>query len=375
MVQRIPDAGFTLSTPSLFSFSTPIEIQIQEYDLSKLAIIAPKAVEKLKQIPGLHDIGSSIRRGQPEVLIHFKRDKLAFYNLNVQEVADRLKKMVQGDIPTKFSRGDRRVDIRVRLAEDERQHIEDLSNLIINPGADAPLPLGSVASFTLVEGPSEIRRVDQKRAALIHAGLSDVGLSKIEPKIDGVLQELGLTYILGGQSKEFNDSKNSLLLAIALSIFLVYVVMASQFESIIHPMVIIFSIPLAFFGVVMVLQMLNIKLSVLVFLGMILLAGIVVNNAIVLVDYINLLRQRGIELNEAIIKAGSIRLRPILMTTATTALGLLPMALGVSEGSELRQPMAITVIAGLVFSTVLTLVIIPVVYATGEYLKGLFKRT
>jgi len=181
--------------------------------------------------------------------------------------------------------------------------------------------------------------------------------------LDEIRWPYGFSYALSGQKEEMNTSINSLILALSLALFLVYVVMASQFESLIHPFVIMFTIPLALIGVVGVLWLLSIPLSVVVFLGLIMLAGIVVNNAIVLVDYINHLRANGMEKIEAIVTAGTVRLRPILMTTATTVLGLMPMALGFGEGAEIRTPMAITVVAGLVSSTVLTLLVIPTVYA------------
>ena len=171
------------------------------------------------------------------------------------------------------------------------------------------------------------------------------------------------TFDLAGQNKEMETSLNSLMLALALAIFLVYIVMASQFESFLHPFIIIFTIPLASIGVFIFLYLFNIPASVVVFLGGIMLAGIVVNNAIVLVDYINQLRERGMEKIEAIVSAGKVRLRPIIMTTATTALGLLPMAIGMGDGAEIRTPMAITVIIGLLTSTILTLVVIPTVYS------------
>jgi len=169
--------------------------------------------------------------------------------------------------------------------------------------------------------------------------------------------------VIGGQNKEMETSLNSLTFALALAIFLVYIVMASQFESFIHPLVIMFTIPLGLIGVIVVLFVTGIPLSVVVFLGMIMLAGIVVNNAIVLVDYINHLRRTGLSKMESIVQAGEVRLRPILMTTSTTVLGLLPMALGLGDGAEIRTPMAITVVAGLISSTLLTLVIIPTVYS------------
>jgi HAE1 family hydrophobic/amphiphilic exporter-1 len=178
-----------------------------------------------------------------------------------------------------------------------------------------------------------------------------------------------MTFLIGGQNEEWQRSQKSLWIALALSIFLVYVIMAAQFESLVHPLVIMLTIPLAFVGTVVTLQLLGMSLSVVVFLGMIMLAGIVVNNAIVLVDYINQLRRRGMPRDEAIVTAGGVRLRPILMTTATTVLGLLPMALGFGDGAEIRTPMAIAVISGLISSTALTLIVIPSVYAMADNLK------
>jgi len=224
-----------------------------------------------------------------------------------------------------------------------------------------------VATISINEGPSEIRRINQQRTALVTANITGIDLGSITKRIDNALREVqkpdDFSFAITGQNKEMQTSMNSLRFALILAVFLVYVVMASQFESLIHPFVILFTIPLAIIGVVVTLYILNISISVVVFIGMIMLAGIVVNNAIVFVDYINQLRRRGMQKAEAIILAGRVRLRPILMTTATTVLGLLPMALGFGEGAEIRTPMAITVIAGLISSTVLTLVVIPTVYA------------
>jgi HAE1 family hydrophobic/amphiphilic exporter-1 len=179
-----------------------------------------------------------------------------------------------------------------------------------------------------------------------------------------------MTFALAGQTQEWERSRASLWLALALSIFLVYVIMAAQFESLLHPLVILFTIPLALFGTVVTLWALGISLSVVVFLGMIMLAGIVVNNAIVLIDYINTLRRRGLPRDEAIVTAGQVRMRPILMTTATTVLGLLPMVFGLGDGAEIRTPMAIAVVSGLLTSTVLTLFIIPSIYALVDRLQA-----
>jgi HAE1 family hydrophobic/amphiphilic exporter-1 len=235
----------------------------------------------------------------------------------------------------------------------------------VGPGRS--VPLDSLAHLKIVPGPSEIRRVAQHRVAVVSANLKGMDLGSVSEEIVERLADLelppGYRIDLGGQNREMQSSFQSLRFALLLAVFLVYIVMASQFESLSHPFVILFSIPLGLIGVVYILYLLQISLSVVVFIGTIMLAGIMVNDAIVLVDYINVLRKRGAEREEAIIKAGQVRLRPILMTTMTTILGLLPMALGLGEGSEIRIPMAVTVIAGLTGSTFLTLLVIPVVYS------------
>ena len=274
---------------------------------------------------------------------------------------------MRGDVAMEFKEQDRKIDILVRLRQQDRESIHDLGRLIINPGAEKPIPLEAVTQIKVQEGPSEIRRIDQQRTAVVTANITERSLSDVSEDIFAILQNTEMpndfTYLLAGQNQEMETSLTSLKLALALAIFLVYIVMASQFESIIHPFIIIFTIPLALIGVILFLFIFNIPLSIVVFLGMIMWAGIVVNNAIVLVDYINKLRERGVEKMQAIIEAGKVRLRPIMMTTATTALGLLPMAIGFGDGAEIRTPMAITVIVGLITSTVLTLVIIPTVYS------------
>jgi HAE1 family hydrophobic/amphiphilic exporter-1 len=209
--------------------------------------------------------------------------------------------------------------------------------------------------------------VDQQRTAKVTANVSDRDLGSTVDDLKRQLKSItipsDINVVISGQNREMEQSLNSLMFALILAVFLVYIVMASQFESLLHPFVILFTVPLAAIGVILLLYLLHISLSIVVYLGMIMLTGIVVNNAIVLVDYINRLRRRGYDLFDAIITAGKVRMRPILMTTATTVLGLLPMSLGLGEGAEIRSPMALTVIAGLISSTVLTLVVVPTVYS------------
>lgn len=363
----LPQVKFDFSRPALFSFKTPIEVEIRGYDLPTLARLGREAESVLADIPGLYDVRSSLQRGNPEVQIVYNRDVLAQYGLNVRSVASLVREKVQGNVVTRFREADRHLDVLVRVDEADRAGVSDLQRLIVNPDGQVPIRLSSVAAIEVHEGPSEIRRIDQQRAVLISANVSGVDLGTMTLMIQQAMEQIDVpqdvSFVIGGQNKEMQTSLNSLTFALGLAIFLVYIVMASQFESFVHPIVIMFTIPLALIGVIVVLYATGVPLSVVVFLGLIMLAGIVVNNAIVLVDYINRLRRNGLSKVEAIVQAGQVRLRPILMTTSTTVLGLLPMALGLGDGAEIRTPMAIVVVAGLISSTLLTLVIIPTVYS------------
>ncbi len=370
---RIPDLDARVTRPVLFSFKSPIEVEVHGDDLVELRRQAEVVKRTLASMPQLADVETTLQRGAPEVQVVYDRDLLARYGLNPGSVAKLVRDKVLGFEATRFNMKDRRIPIVVRLQLPDRETVENIRNLIVNPGGERPIPLSAVAQVRLAEGPSEVRRVDGRRVALVYANLRSGSLGSavqaIKAELDALDWPSGTTFFISGQNEEWERSKGSLYLALALSIFLVYVIMAAQFESLWHPLVILFTIPLAFFGTVVGLYLLGISLSIVVFLGMIMLAGIVVNNAIVLVDYINILRRRGLETAEAVVTAGQVRLRPILMTTATTTLGLLPMALGLGDGAELRTPMAIAVITGLVVSTLLTLFVIPVIYSLVDRLK------
>jgi HAE1 family hydrophobic/amphiphilic exporter-1 len=366
VLDRIPGAEYRLSRPSLFSFDTPIEVEIAGYDLDELKATAAQVAERLGASDRFADVKSTMEQGHPEVQIHFDRERAAALGLAVHEVADRVVQQVRGDVATRYSWRDRKIDVRVRAQEEDRQTVDELRQLIVNADAGQPIPLYAVADLRVDVGPSQIRRSAQQRVALVTANLRYGDLGAALTEINGVLQGLsvpaGLSARVAGQSEEMAASFQSLLFALALALFLVYLVMASQFESLLYPFVIFFSIPLAAVGALWALWLTGTTLSVVVFIGFILLAGIVVNNAIVLIDLVNQLRADGAELLDAIVEGSRLRLRPILMTTLTTTLGLLPLAFGVGEGAELRAPMAIPVIGGLVVSTLLTLIVIPVLY-------------
>ena len=371
---RHPDLQTTITRPVLFSSKTPIEVEVHGDNLVDLRRKTEEVRAVMESLPQLADVQATLRAGAPEIQVIYDRDRLMRYDLQLGQVARLVRDKVQGFEATRFNRIDRRIPILVQLARADRQTATDVEEMVINPGGDRPIRLDAVATVRMGEGPSEIRRIDAQRAGLVRANVGEGSLGAAVDAINAALMEKvewpgDLTWYISGQSEEWERSQRSLLLALGLSVFLVFVIMAIQFESLLHPLVILFSVPLAFFGSVVLLRVMQIPLSIVVFLGMIMLAGIVVNNAIVLVDYINQLRRRGVPRREAIITAGEVRLRPILMTTATTVLGLLPMAMGLGDGAELRTPMALTVIAGLLSSTLLTLILVPGIYSMVDRIR------
>jgi HAE1 family hydrophobic/amphiphilic exporter-1 len=369
-LNHLPGMEFKFSRPTLFSFKTPIEVEVRGYNLTELERVSLELAQQMREIPGLKDVKASTEGGNPEVQIVFNRRRVAALGLDINSIGSVVRNKVQGEVATEFTRQDRKIDIRVRASEEQRRNVNDLRRLIVNPASAVPVPLASIADVRLERGPSEIRRIDQERVALVTANLSGRDLGSVTVDIQKQIDQLQLPpdflVRMGGQQREMATSFDSMKLAIALAVFLVYLVMASQFESLVHPFVIMFTIPFGLIGVILTLLVTRTVISVVVLIGVIMLAGIVVNNAIVLIDYINQLRKEGMPKLKAIKQAGQIRMRPIFMTTLTTILGLLPMALGFGEGAELRTPLAVTVIGGLAIGTLLTLVVIPMVYAVVE---------
>lgn len=361
-----PDLRYLFGRPSYFSFRTPVELEIRGFNLTLLERAADEAVERLETIPGLVDVESSTEGGNPELQIRFDRDRVAALGYTVLGLGNLIRSKVLGEVATDIQREDRSIDIRLRADESYRDSVRDLSNLNIADGGAAAIPLSAVAEVSEVTGPAEIRRADGERVATITANTVDRDLGSIAVDIEAQMAQIafpaGFGWRLGGQQEEMDTSFASMRFAIVLAVFMVYLVMASQFESLLHPFVILFAVPFSLIGVILALWTFGVTVSVVVLIGVIMLAGIVVNNAILLLDTTNRLRRGGKEKLAALREAGRVRLRPILMTTSTTVLGLLPMAIGLGEGSELRTPMAIAVIGGLVLSTALTLLVIPALY-------------
>ena len=363
----IPDLEAKLAKPSYFSLKTPVELVLYGENLELLRDYSLDLQAMLGEVPGLVDLRSSLAEGNPEIQVVFDRARLAALDLDLRALSETLRDRVQGVVATRYKDEDRQIDVRVRNRQVDRATLEDVRNLVV-PGPDGrPIRLGTVAEVRVDRGPAEIHRMHQQRAAVLTANLEGRGLGSAAAEVRSVLGRVpppaGVTAELAGQSREMEVSFASLRFALLLAVFLVYIVMAATFESLLHPLIVMFSVPLALVGVVLGLFLTGTSIDVIVLIGVVLLAGIVVNNAIVLIDRINQSRRAGMAKVDAVIEAAHTRLRPILMTTATTVLGLLPMAVARGEGAELRAPLAITVSFGLTLATLLTLVVIPAAYA------------
>lgn len=359
-------ARFEFERPSYFTFRTPIEAEVYGDDLTELHAASAELRRDMEGIPGLVDVRTTAELGNPELQVVFNREQLTRLGLDLSQVAETVRSKVQGTVATRFQQGDREIDIRVRSVELGTASVDDLSGLIVGQRDGVPIPLSAVATVTVADGPSEIRRIGQKRAAVISGNLAGRSMGEVAADVRATIGRMslppGVTASLSGQEEEMQRSFRSLTLAGLLALFLVYLVMACEFESLIHPFVVMFTVPLGAIGTIGALALTGHSIDVVAILGAVMLAGIVVDNAIVLIDGVNQLRDQGMSKEDALLHGGLNRLRPILMTSACTVLGLLPMAFGIGEGGELQRPLAITVIGGLTVGTVLTLLVIPVVY-------------
>ncbi len=383
-MQAHPGAQVDFARPELFSFSTPLEIELRGQDLEGIQQAGQRMAKLLRANPHYADVKSTVEEGFPEIQIRFDQDRAGALGLTTRQIADVVVKKVRGDVATRYSFRDRKIDVLVRARETDRASVDSIRRLIVNPNSSRPVTLDSVADVVATTGPSEIHRADQVRVAIVSANLRDIDLGTAVREVEEMVSKeplgAGVSMHIGGQGEELAESVTSLLFAFGLAVFLVYLVMASQFESLLHPFVILFTIPLALVGAVLALLLTNSPVSVVVFIGLILLVGLVVKNAIILVDKVNQLREAGVAKREALVEGARSRLRPIIMTTMCTLFGFLPLALAMGEGAEVRSPMAITVIGGLLVSTLLTLVVIPVVYdlldrRADEYYVNRAKRT
>lgn len=363
--------------PTPFAIDAPVQIEVLGYDLDAMRSVAEEVAARMTGVEGLEDVRTSIRPGHPEARLSFDRDSMLEYGLDLAAVSQLVRDQVLGEVSTRFRDGEDRIDVRVLGDEFVRRDLDRVMALVVNPSGTTPIRLADVAEVRDVQGPAEIRRIGNTRAILVTAATTGLDLGGVSANIDRALSGLrvpdDVVVQMGGRKREMDEARTSLVFALLLALFLVYAVMAAQFESLVQPLIVLLTVPLAAIGVIFALSWLSMPVSVVVFIGLILLAGIVVNNAIVLLERVNQTRANGLDVRESLMEACATRLRPIYMTTNTTLLGMLPLtgwlaavpglsALSGGAGAELRAPLAVTVIAGLLLSTLLTLLVIPCAY-------------
>ncbi|HPS28710.1 MAG TPA: efflux RND transporter permease subunit [bacterium] len=372
-VEKIPEiesfsmvAG-SLLQGALLGMNKPLEIQVTGNDLEKIYETSNKIHDLLKEAPFLEDIESTVDKGKPEIRIKLDRERLATLGLNAGMAALTIRESLYGAKSGEFKQDNDEYNIVLRYGDENRKTPADLKNIMLTTATGQMIPLSAVSTIEESTGSMKILHETQQRIAYIRSGLNGVSLGEAVEKTKEILKSVDTdpdVYIeIGGQYKDQQSTFSDMYLLFALSLFLIYAIMASQFQNLRDPFIIMFTVPLSIIGVIWAFLLTGTTLSATTFIGIIMLLGIVVNNGIVLVDYTNLLRARGLKVTEAIAKAGSNRLRPVLMTAMTTIIGMVPMALNTGPGSEIWKPLGITVIGGLLVATVVTLVLIPCIYS------------
>ena len=345
-----------------------LAVRVRGEDLDAAIRYAMEIERRLQGDDALVNVRLETAAGQPEIRVEINREKAASYGVEPRAVAETVERYMRGSVATQFVDFDRRIPVMVRLPDERRRSIETLRDLRVND-----VPLMELVTLREESGPAEIRRVDQARTATILADAGRNGLDEALEAVRTVLREAppprGLRADVGGENEERREGYRALAFAFGLAVLLVYMILAAQFESLIHPFTILLAVPLATFGATFALWIAGGGLNTMSLIGFVILVGIVVNDAIVKVDFINQMRAEGRTVRDAVLEAGRARLRPILMTTITTVLGLLPMALGLGRGADLRAPLAIAVIGGLISATALTLIVVPVAYELVEDTK------
>lgn len=361
-----------------FSSDRPVTVNITGDDLNTLKGLAEEVKIQVEHVEGTRNITSSFEEGKPEMQIIIDRQKAAMYGLTYNEIMNTVRTGFNGQLATRIRYEGQEIDVRVTLPEEYKQDMKQINDLPIMLRSGVSIKLKDVAELSQGQGFALINREDQKRKVSVTAEIIGRDLGNITTDVEENLKNIkipdGYQIEIGGQAEEMANAFDSLEYALILSVFLVYMVMAVQFEAITYPLVIMFSIPATFIGIVFGLVVTGRTLNVSTYIGIIMLVGIVVNNAIVLVDYINILRKRGKNRTDAILEAGPNRLRPILMTTLTTVLALIPLTLGFGEGAELQAPFATVVVFGLSFSTLVTLLLVPVMYTYMDDFEEWFKK-
>jgi multidrug efflux pump subunit AcrB len=344
-----------------------LSIRVQGPDIDVLAELGEEIVNRLEGTAGLSNLRHSYEETRNEVAINIDRQRAADLGIRVDDIGRALRIALDGQIVSDFIDGDRQFDVRIRLPRTGFRSPDDLGNILVGLHQGQPVRLRSVSDIKFTPAPASILRDNQRRIVEITASLSaDIGPEQAMDRVNTRLADMpmpeGYTLYDGGSVKTLQEGRQLSYILLGLAVFMVFVVMAVQYESLRNPLVILISIPFTLIGVAAGIHWLSIPISMPIWLGLIMLAGIVVNNAIVLVEQIEIGRENGLEIIEAIVEGARLRLRPILMTSLTTVAGMLPLAIGFGEGSEMLQPLAVVIVWGLSFSMLVSLVLVPSVY-------------
>ena len=345
-----------------------VDIKVFGYDMDLTNTVANDLKEKMRELPGVRDVKLSRDDLRPEYNVVFDRDRLSYYGMNSATASQAVRNRIDGLVASKYREDGDEYDIVVRYAEPFRTRVEDVENITLYNAQGCPVKLKEVGSVVEEYAAPEIERENRQRVISVESTLgAGVALGDVVTEVNRLLAGYptpdGVDLEVGGTVEDQGDAFTDLMTLFVLIVILVYIVMATQFESLKFPFIIMFTIPFAFTGVFLALWMTSTPLSLIALIGAIMLVGIVTKNGIVMVDYMNLLIERGSGVFDAVIAGGKSRLRPVLMTSFTTVLGMLPLAISTGAGSETWQPMGIAVIGGLTFSTILTLFIVPVLYS------------
>ncbi len=371
-LDRIPEVRQYTVTPGgqsgSMSGTSTVDVKVFGYDMNLTNDIANDLKARMSAIPGTRDVQLSRDDLRPEFNVVFDRDKLSYYGMNSATASQFVRNRINGMEAAKYREDGDEYDIVVRYAEPFRTSIDDIENIVLYGGSGQPVKLKEVAEVREEFAAPTIERENRQRVITVKSSLgAGVALGEVLQQVNRLVAEYptpdGVALEVGGTVEDQGDAFSDLLTLFGLIVILVYIVMATQFESLKFPFIIMFTIPFAFTGVFLALWLTSTPLSLIALIGAIMLVGIVTKNGIVMVDYMNLLIERGSGVFDAVIAGGKSRLRPVLMTSFTTILGMVPLAIGSGEGSETWQPMGIAVIGGLTFSTILTLFIVPVLYS------------
>ncbi|MBK8869812.1 MAG: efflux RND transporter permease subunit [Elusimicrobia bacterium] len=365
----------------LGSHGAPVAVEVKGTDLDQLESVARDLMEKMKSVSGLSNLRTSISERAPELQLNVQRDALADVSLSVSDLAETALVALKGKVVSKFREAGREIDIRLRLRKEDRESPLSVQELLVHSPLDVTVPLGSVARVVKGQGPSEILRFDQERTILVSADLAGRSVVDVNRDIQRILDGYKLldgegrgegpkqaqfgknvTLTPTGEAARMAESFRNLKIVLGLSILFVFMIMAAQFESLWEPFLILFSIPFSLIGMAPALLIMGHEVTAMAGMGVVLLAGIVVNNGIVLIDFVNQAREEGLPLVEGLRRGCSTRIRPILMSALTTVLGMTPLALGIGEGADLQAPLAVVVVSGLLLSTALTLVVLPALF-------------